>query len=156
MRAAVRRFFYGILILIVSLPATGLGAVVGIWIFDRELPTEVIDRRIEHSSYHPGEEVCYMTEFIRLKQCNTYIERFLVDSRHELRPVSATEMPVPTSDIGRTTVRRFCFKLDSDIPAGWTTLNFSSVHRCNPVHYLVPIYDELREYPFQVAGAEGE
>lgn len=135
--------------------ALGIGFPVSLWLYDRDPPVQIIERKLEKLQASPGGELCAMTEFIRTKNCDTFAQQYVLDSRSELHAVKESDSILTTSPIGETTKRRSCFKIPEDTPLGASELIFAARDQCNLVHRLFwPINREPESYPFEIVATE--
>lgn len=155
--------------------AAGFGAIVSLWLWDRDYPITVHDYVMINFVVDPnGDDVCkfdeqgrkiapcnqliYESIFTRHALCETRVDRKIIDADGLTHPLPPLFSAMATSELDKVQRARVAIKMVDDkgnrfsLPDGPATLEFQSTWRCNdnPIHEWWPIRGPVGRITFLV------
>lgn len=112
------------------------GALTGVWLSDRQAPTEVVRAEVNQPVMPGG--IMYVNYVLnRFKQCDREITREIIDGERVRHALGKQDGPI-TGKLGYDTYVQ-TVHIPATVAPGIGEYRVTIQDRCNPVHYLWPI-----------------
>lgn len=129
------------------------GASIGYMASDRDPPIEVKERIIVTPKVRPGGELVQKIKVVEKKRCWLHSDRFVFDSTGERFPLEPVEFQAGIGLVKSDEEQTYTIsiKLPYDIAFGPARYISSTVHKCDLLDWVWPIYAPVTEIKFEVA-----
>ncbi len=126
--------------IIVAASLIAAAGALGYMATDRSSPIELIRTDVNTVRVRLGQDMERTFHFIQHKRCNIRSERALYDSNNVQYRLEPLEFPFGVGEVGEEQSYKIKVMVPEDMALGIARYESRTVYRCNPLHWIWPIY----------------